>query len=151
MSSALAYLHTKKRIVHFDIKPKNVLIFRYPIPGHDCFTKKTSVTLTCDSCHSEGGGVLVKLADLGISAFLGPSGFQRVTSTPGYTAPEVLKYLGKEFLTEKVAIYVVIYNTNENSLGIKDTRLIRGSQHMKFFPHRISSNKSRMRINAGGV
>ena len=98
VSSALAYLHTERSIVHFDIKPKNVLIFQYPKPGHKCFPKLTS--LTCDSYHS--GGVLVKLADLGISAFFGPNGFQRKVTTPGYAAPEVIKYLGKELLTEKV-------------------------------------------------
>ena len=60
--------------------------------------------MTCESCYSEGGGVLVKLADLGISALVGPSGFQRSITTPVYVAPEVSKYLGKEPLTEKVNI-----------------------------------------------
>ena len=100
MSSALAYLHTKKGIVHFDIKPKNVLIFQYPQPGQSCFSKWRSSVY--DSWRGEG--ILVKLADLGISAFLGPNGFQRKTATPGYVAPEVLKYSGKELLTEKVGI-----------------------------------------------
>ena len=59
--------------------------------------------MTCESCYSEGGGVLVKLADLGISALVGPSGFQRRSSTPTYAAPEVIKYSGKEPLTEKVS------------------------------------------------
>jgi len=59
--------------------------------------------LHCESCYSEGGGVLVKLADLGISALVGPTGFQRKTTTPTYAAPEVLKYSGKEPLTEKVS------------------------------------------------
>ena len=100
VSSALAYLHTKKSIVHFDIKPKNVLVFRYPQPGQSWFSAQTS--LSYDSWHGDSNGVLVKLADLGISAFLGPNGFQRKMTTPGYVAPEVLKYSGKEHLTEKV-------------------------------------------------
>ena len=58
--------------------------------------------MNCGSCYSEGGGVLVKLADLGISALVGPSGFQRKSATPTYAAPEVIKYSGKEPLTEKV-------------------------------------------------
>ena len=91
-----------KNIVHFDIKPANVLVFKYPQAGHFCFSKETS--LTCESCYSEGGGVLVKLADLGISTLVGPSGFQRSITTPVYVAPEVSKYSGKEPLTEKVRI-----------------------------------------------
>jgi len=102
VSSALAYLHTTKNIVHFDINPTNVLVFKYPQAGHNCFSKQTS--LNCESCYSEGGGVLVKLADLGISALVGPSGFQRKATTPTYAAPEVIKYSGKEPLTEKVIV-----------------------------------------------
>lgn len=101
VSSALAYLHTRKNIVHFDIKPDNVLIFKYPQPGHYCFSTEVS-SLLCDSCYGEGGGILVKLADLGVSAFVCPSGFHRSNTTPTYSAPEVLKYSGKEPLTEKV-------------------------------------------------
>ena len=98
VSSALAYLHTNKNIIHFDIKPKSILVFRYPQPGQSYFTIQASTAY--NSWH--GDDVLVKLADVGISAFLGPSGFQHKTTTPGYVAPEVLKYSGKEHLTEKV-------------------------------------------------
>ena len=119
MSSALAYLH-KKSIVHFDIKPKNVLIFRYPQPGHSCSPKWTSPLY--DSWHDDSKGVLVKLADLGISVFRGPNGFQRKMTTPGYVAPEVLKYSGKELLTEKVTIhfleiYIAMLQVDIFSLG----------------------------------
>ena len=104
MSSALAYLHTEKNIVHFDIKPENILVYKYPQAGHFCFSKETS--LNCESCYSEGGGVLVKLADLGVSALVGPSGFQRKSSTPAYAAPEVLKYLGAKPISDKVCTHV---------------------------------------------
>jgi len=104
VSSALSYLHSEKNIVHFDIKPANILVFKYPQAGHFCYSKETS--LNCESCYSEGGGVLVKLADLGISALIGPSGFQRKMATPIYAAPEVLKYLGTKPLTAKVCATV---------------------------------------------
>ena len=118
MSTALAYLHTTKSIVHFDVNPDNILVFKYPQAGHFCFSKETS--LTCESCYSEGGGVLVKLADLGISALVGPSGFQRKSSTPTYAAPEVIKHSGKEPLTEKVMMCSKlkhVCNQAYNSLG----------------------------------
>ena len=44
----------------------------------------------------------MKLADLGVSAFVGPGGFHRSNTTPTYSAPEVLIYSGREPLTEKV-------------------------------------------------
>ena len=99
VSSALSYLHTNKNIIHFDIKPKSILVFRYPQPGKSCFSVQALSTF--DSWH--GDDVLVKLADLGISAFLGQNGFQCKMTTSGYVAPEVLKYSGKEYLTEKVS------------------------------------------------
>ena len=100
VSSALAYLHAEKNIVHFDIRPENVLVFKYPQPvtGHHCLSLETS-----QSCRDGRGGVLIKLTDLGISAFFGPGGFQRSRTTSGYAAPEFLRYLGKEPLSEKVS------------------------------------------------
>ena len=75
-------------------------MFRFPQVGHSCLTTNESVK--CMACQSQDGGVLVKLADLGISAFVGPGGFHRKPSSPGHTAPEALKYAGKEPLSEKV-------------------------------------------------
>ena len=104
VSSALVYLHCKG-IVHYDIKPGNILVFRFPQAGHSCFAAGSS--LKCLACQPQDDGVLVKLADLGISAFAGPGGFHRKPSSPGHTAPEALKYAGKEPLSEKVLHLVV--------------------------------------------
>ena len=62
-------------------------------------------SVSCVYCKesSDNPGVLVKLADLGISAVIGPGGFSRKQATPGHTAPEALKHLGKEQMTEKVS------------------------------------------------
>ena len=54
-------------MVHNDLKLCNVLVFRFPEVGHRCHTVGPH---GCDPCLSREAacGVLVKLADLGISA-----------------------------------------------------------------------------------
>jgi len=102
----LCYLHQEKSIVHFDLKPDNVLVFRFPQHGHHCYEPgKPLESLSCKCCKGDSNnkpGVLVKLADLGISAFIGPGGFHRKLATPGHTAPEAIRHMGKEQMTEKV-------------------------------------------------
>jgi len=53
-------------------------------------------------CQHKASAVFVKLADLGVSALVGPTGFHRKPATPGHTAPEAIEYAGTEPLSEKV-------------------------------------------------
>ena len=43
-----------------------------------------------------GDNVLVKLSDYGISQFVATQGARGLVGTPGFMAPEMLKYQGKE-------------------------------------------------------
>lgn len=47
----------------------------------------------------------VKIADLGISQIMSPGGVMGFKGSPGFMAPEILKYVGTEACTEKVDIY----------------------------------------------
>ena len=47
----------------------------------------------------------VKLSDYGISQFASIQGAKGLVGTPGFMAPEILKYHGKEAYNEKVDIF----------------------------------------------
>jgi len=47
----------------------------------------------------------VKLSDYGISQFASINGVLGLAGTPGFIAPEILKYNGKEVYTNKVYVY----------------------------------------------
>lgn len=49
--------------------------------------------------------VLVKIADLGISRLSSPGGVKGFKGSPGFMAPEILKYVGMEACTEKIDIF----------------------------------------------
>ena len=93
-------------IVHFDIKPQNILIYKFPHESHCCYSNYTreTVNLRCIHCNKTGelDGVVIKIADFGISVRKGPRGFVRKIATPGHMAPEALLHRGKEHLSEKV-------------------------------------------------
>ena len=45
----------------------------------------------------------MKIADLGMSRRLTPGGVMGFKGSPGFMAPEILKYVGTEACTEKVS------------------------------------------------
>ena len=49
--------------------------------------------------------VHVKIADLGISQAMTPGGVMGFKGSPGFMAPEILKYVGMEACTEKVDVF----------------------------------------------
>ena len=72
-----------------DLKGDNILVWRFPMPNNlPLFTSNYDVH--------------VKLADYGISQFANLNGLLGFAGTPGFIAPEIIKYHGKEVYTNKV-------------------------------------------------
>ncbi|XP_066912686.1 leucine-rich repeat serine/threonine-protein kinase 1-like isoform X2 [Clytia hemisphaerica] len=85
ISSALKYLH-RHHIIYRDLKAENVLVLAFPGPN------------LVDPIHHQ---VLLKLTDYGISRSVSLGGIKGFLGTPGFMAPEILRYTGKESYTDK--------------------------------------------------
>jgi len=88
-ASALKYLH-RHHIIYRDLKSENILAWAFPVPH------------TFDQASHE---VLIKLADYGISRTAALAGIKGLGGTPGFMAPEIEKYVGKECYTDKVRLH----------------------------------------------
>ena len=84
----------KRSIVYRDLKGENILVWRFPMPNNL-------------PLFSSNYDVHVKLADYGISQFSNINGLLGFAGTPGFIAPEIIKYHGKEVYTNKVIPYVI--------------------------------------------
>ena len=100
VASGLAYLHDHN-IVYYDLKSPNVLVFQYP-SAQDSLQASQIQDNQQEMVAIKNWPVLVKIADMGISRRLTPGGVMGFKGSPGFMAPEILKYVGTEAVTEKV-------------------------------------------------
>ena len=75
--TGLLYLHEELKIIHMDLKPDNLLVWKYPLPSAN--------TIMHDDVH-------LKIADYGLVYVYSNMGnkLRAAMGTPGYMAPEVI-------------------------------------------------------------
>ena len=86
VSSALKFLH-HRRIIYRDLKGDNILVRKFPDPSVEVFSVPQ---------------VHLMLTDYGISRSVSIAGNKGLQGTPGYIAPEIMRYSGKESYSDKV-------------------------------------------------
>ena len=91
----MAFLH-EKHVVYLDLKSDNVLVWKYPLPGHQ----------------NSDQDILLKITDYGISRICGATNEIRNNSlngTPGFIAPEVFVGKQQDLKSDKVYIFSYTY------------------------------------------
>ena len=90
IASGLNYLHSNN-LVHLDLKAANVLVWDFPDPDEQTPESK----------------VLLKLADYGTVLHCDTQGVRmsNLVGTPGYIAPEIVLFSGKQSFTSKADVF----------------------------------------------
>jgi serine/threonine protein kinase len=89
VADAMEYIHSQS-IIYRDLKPGNVLVWRFPQPKSQWNLDEF---------------VLIKLADYGISKHCTPEGARGSEGTPVYLPPEVILHGGAAAFTTKLDVY----------------------------------------------
>lgn len=100
VSSALSYLHSSC-IIYRDLKADNILVWQFPKPLSPLLNQPLSQQ---QQQQPKSNQVYLKLADYSISRSVLPTGTKGFAGTPGFMAPEILKYNGEETYSEKVRL-----------------------------------------------
>jgi len=77
--------------VYLDLKPDNVLAWKFPLPGRQSITQD----------------ILLKITDYGISRMSGTANeirYGSITGTPGFIAPEVYTERHQDLQSDKVSL-----------------------------------------------
>ena len=82
-------MHSKK-VIYRDLKPGNVLVWKFPLPETQWNPEAT---------------VCIKIADYGISKQISPQGIRGLQGTPPYLPPEVMLHGGKEAYSNKLDVW----------------------------------------------
>lgn len=102
IASALDFLHGK-HVVYLDLKSDNVLVWKFPLPGHQNTDQE----------------VLLKITDYGISRMSGTANeirYSSIAGTPGFIAPEVYKGKQQDLQSDKVFLHLYIAKITDNFL-----------------------------------